>query len=191
MKNLILWSLLLISIPTLSQKNLLFETKEYKHAYRNGTRSRDGLPGEKYWQNTSDYKITAEFDPQNHLISGHLTMAYHNQSPDSLNTMVFKLMQNLYQKGASRQMPVNPDMLHDGIKISNLKYEEQRRCRIEYVYFWHGDERAPAWLYQSKFQGKNKYGLCNTGSQKSWFEKRHNRQHLIFHCLLVSASSSL
>jgi hypothetical protein len=125
MKNLILWSLLLISIPTLSQKNLLFETKEYKHAYRNGTRSRDGLPGEKYWQNTSDYKITAEFDPQNHLISGHLTMAYHNQSPDSLNTMVFKLMQNLYQKGASRQMPVNPDMLHDGIKISNLKYEEQ------------------------------------------------------------------
>jgi hypothetical protein len=125
MKNLVLWSLLLTSIPALCQQTLLFETKEYKNAYSSDTRSRDGLPGEKYWQNTSEYKISAEFDPQSHLITGQLTLVYHNQSPDSLNSMVFKLMQNVYQKGATRQMSVDPAMLHDGIKISNIKYEEQ------------------------------------------------------------------
>lgn len=125
MKNVLFWSFLIISMPALCQKTFLFESKEYKNAYNTGTRSRDGLPGEKYWQNKSEYKISAEFDPKNHLITGHLVVRYFNESPDSLNSMVFKLMQNIYQKGASRQMPVDPDMLHDGIDISKVAFEGQ------------------------------------------------------------------
>jgi hypothetical protein len=125
MKNVLFWSLLMISVPALCQKTFLFESKEYKNAYQHNTRSRDGLPGEKYWQNKSEYKISAEFDPTSHLITGHLTVRYFNQSPDSLNSMVFKLMQNIYQKGAPRQMAVDPEILHDGIEISNVAFEGQ------------------------------------------------------------------
>jgi hypothetical protein len=123
--------LLLISIVSLSislvfgQKSILFESKEYKNAYKSGSRSRKGIPGENYWQNRSEYKIKAEFDPDTHLISGHLSLTYFNNSPDSLNSMIFKLMQNVYKKGASRQMAVDPSLLHDGVVIQNVKFNDK------------------------------------------------------------------
>jgi hypothetical protein len=114
--------ILLISIPSMCQKTMLFESKEYKRAYENNTRSRDGSPGKEYWQNRSTYEITAAFDPEEKLIQGHLSVEYFNESPDSLGTMVFKLMQNIYSKGAARQMAVDPGMLHDGIQIDEVSY---------------------------------------------------------------------
>ncbi len=126
MKNpLLLFLLLVLSFSVFGQKQNLFESKEYKEAYEAGTRSRTGMPGEKYWQNRSEYKIRASFDPTSHLISGQLTVKYYNESPDSLNAIVFKLMQNVYKKGSVRQMEVDTQLLHDGIEITNVKYNDQ------------------------------------------------------------------
>jgi len=111
--------------PLIGQKKYLFESKEYKEAYQKGTRSRTGLPGENYWQNRSEYLIKATFQPTNHVISGNLKITYFNESPDSLDRVVFKLMQNLYQKGAVRQMAVDSKILHDGVEISNVKVDNQ------------------------------------------------------------------
>ena len=126
MKNpLFIFFLFVLSFPIFGQKQNLFESKEYKEAYEAGTRSRTGMPGEKYWQNRSEYSIKASFDPGSHLISGQLTVKYYNESPDSLNTIVFKLMQNVYKKGAVRQMEVDTQLLHDGVEINNVRYKDQ------------------------------------------------------------------
>ena len=112
--------------PLFGQKIYLFESKEYKEAYQKGTRTRIGLPGENYWQNRSEYIIKATFNPTKHLISGNLSVTYFNESPDSLDRIVFKLMQNVYQKGAARQMAVDTQILHDGIEINNVKIDDQQ-----------------------------------------------------------------
>lgn len=80
-----------------------------------------GLPGDTYWQNRSNYEIMVHFDPQSRMITGHLKVTYFNESPDSLNSIVFKLMQNLYKKGAIRQIPIDEINIHDGIKIEHVK----------------------------------------------------------------------
>jgi hypothetical protein len=122
MRALLILSFLPISWTSFCQKSFLFESREYKTSYESGTRSRKGIPGENYWQNYSQYDIKAEFDPKTHLITGHLSVKYFNQSPDSLHSIVLKLMQNVYKKGAVRQMEVDTQNLHDGVQITNVKY---------------------------------------------------------------------
>jgi hypothetical protein len=123
MKRVLIVCLLCTSVPSFCQKSSLFESGEYKAAYERGTRSRDGMPTEKYWQNHASYDIKADFDPSTHLITGHLSVKYFNESPDTLKSIIFKLMQNVYQKGAVRQMAVDVENLHDGIIIKNVQYE--------------------------------------------------------------------
>ncbi|MCK5705523.1 MAG: hypothetical protein KAI29_30445, partial [Cyclobacteriaceae bacterium] len=117
--------LVFIATSVYGQKTTLYESKEYKQAYEKETRLRSGLPSESYWQNKSDYEIEAHFDPKTRMITGHLKVLYFNESPDSLNSIVVKLMQNLYKKGAVRQMAVDEINIHEGIKIENVTYKGQ------------------------------------------------------------------
>src|ERR1700727_2923914 len=48
------------------------------------TRSASGVPGPAYWQNRADYVITARIDPVAHVLTGHETITYTNNSPDAL-----------------------------------------------------------------------------------------------------------
>ena len=116
--------LVLIACSVYGQKAALYESIEYKQAYEKETRLRSGLPSENYWQNRSNYEIEAHFDPESRMITGHLKVTYFNESPDSLNSIVFKLMQNLYKKGAVRQIAVDEINIHDGIKIEHVKYND-------------------------------------------------------------------
>jgi hypothetical protein len=123
MKNILTSTILCISLAVSAQNAVLYESKEYKEAYANDTRARNGLPGPNYWINRSEYKIDAEFIPEIPEVRGSLSVTYYNNSPDSLNIIVFKLMQTLYKKGSVRQMEIDPELLHDGIKISNVKFD--------------------------------------------------------------------
>ena len=116
--------LVFIACSVYGQKAALYESVEYKQAYEKDTRLRSGLPSENYWQNRSNYEIEAHFDPESRMITGHLKVTYFNESPDSLNSIVFKLMQNLYKKGAVRQIAVDEINIHDGIKIEHVKYND-------------------------------------------------------------------
>ncbi len=122
MKPFLLFFILYISMHSYAQKSTLFESIEYTNAYEKGTRSRTGKPGETYWQNRSDYEIKARFYPDSSLIKGTLKVTYFNESPDSLNSLVLKLMQNVYKKGANRQMAIDIENIHDGIKIENVSF---------------------------------------------------------------------
>ncbi|PIQ09427.1 MAG: peptidase, partial [Ignavibacteriales bacterium CG18_big_fil_WC_8_21_14_2_50_31_20] len=102
----------------------LYMPLDIKKAYANGTRNYDGTPGKNYWQNSADYKISAQIFPKEKLLKGSETITYFNNSPDTLNYLVFRLYQNIYQFGAPREFGINKKDLHDGIKIHRIKLNE-------------------------------------------------------------------
>jgi hypothetical protein len=89
-------------------------------AIHKGTRTDAGVPGIHYWQNKADYHIQVRLDPASRLVSGTEQITYFNSSPDTLDNLLFKLYPNIYQKGAIRDIQVNPLDLTDGVSISNL-----------------------------------------------------------------------
>lgn len=57
-------------------------------------------PHEGYWQQDVVYDIQARVDEKKHLIEGHHTLAYRNNSPDTLRHVFFHLYQNAFVKDA-------------------------------------------------------------------------------------------
>ncbi|HUR95308.1 MAG TPA: M1 family metallopeptidase [Gemmatimonadales bacterium] len=72
----------------------------YELAVNRGTRSRTGTPGPRYWQQWSDYKLTAELNPISKRITGTSTVTYWNRSPDTLRTVYVQLLHNLFAPGS-------------------------------------------------------------------------------------------
>jgi hypothetical protein len=111
---------ILFSIHAQSTKEL-FMPKEIKKAYEDGTRAYDGKPGTNYFQNTTDYQIKAEFNPETRTITGSETITYKNNSKDSLSHIYIKLYQDLFKKGSARNWDLGPVDIHDGVLIKSLK----------------------------------------------------------------------
>src|SRR6476646_10075789 len=74
---------LLLSAPTLAQQPLPVPLN-LQATFAKGTRSADGQPGPKYWQNSADYDLKVSFDPGTRLVKGTADITYRNNSPDSL-----------------------------------------------------------------------------------------------------------
>ena len=53
-----------------------------------------------YWQQDVHYKIHAQLDDEANTVSGHDTLHYYNNSPDTLNEVYFHLYQNAFQPGS-------------------------------------------------------------------------------------------
>ena len=83
-------------------------------------RSAGGAPGEKYWTNRVDYTIHSTLDTSAHSLSGDVTVAYTNNSPDQLPFLWLQLDQNIYRQN-SRGEAVNPVT---GGRWSNKKFTE-------------------------------------------------------------------
>ncbi len=122
MKNQIfsIASFLLILFVSLGAQNKLYMPLNIQKAFKDSTRSKDGFPGKKYWQNGSDYKIFADINPETRELSGKEVIIYHNNSPKSLNRIVMRNYQDAYKKGVSRDFNINPDAINDGVKIDRL-----------------------------------------------------------------------
>src|SRR5262245_34437453 len=84
-------------------------------AYEKGTRTNTGEPGSKYWQNTGTYNIAVNFNPETRLMTGKVDIDYVNNSPNTLQQIVFKLYPNIYKKGSMRMMPVRSADITDGV----------------------------------------------------------------------------
>jgi hypothetical protein len=91
-------------------------------AYEKGTRTSSGQPGSKYWQNTGNYSIDINFNPDTRLLTGKVDIEYTNNSPNTLQHILFKLYPNIYKKGSIRMMPVRPSDITDGVRISSFQY---------------------------------------------------------------------
>ncbi|RZL37895.1 MAG: peptidase [Pedobacter sp.] len=92
----------------------------FEKAYKNGTRDISGAPGKNYWQNTADYNIAIDFNPDTRLLKGTVEIQYVNNSPDALEEIWFKLYPNLYKKGVPRKSKLNERDLGEGVKISSI-----------------------------------------------------------------------
>lgn len=104
-------------------------------AYANGTRSADGRPGPRYWQNRADYDLRVKFDPATRLVSGEAEILYSNKSPDTLRSVLFKLYPNLYKKGSPRLVKIEDKDATDGVKIESMKIndadQDVKKLRID------------------------------------------------------------
>lgn len=133
MKKLILFCcLLLFGFSSLyaqsSQRSqTLYIPRNIQQAYQNGTRSKDGTPGPNYWQNHANYYIHLRVNPPNRTIHGSEGIEYFNESPDTLNVLVFELFMNKHKPGAARPRQVPKAIMTSGIHID--KYVENGETR--------------------------------------------------------------
>ena len=82
-----------------SQEPELYIPLNIQKAYENGTRSKSGEPGEKYWQNRANYFMEIEFNPVSANLSGKEIIDYYNNSPDTLEQIVFHLFPDYFKEG--------------------------------------------------------------------------------------------
>ncbi|MFD2244716.1 M1 family metallopeptidase [Pontibacter ruber] len=99
--------------------------RNIQQAYEKGTRSASGVPGQNYWQNSADYTIKLNFDPNTRQLSGTVAIDYVNNSPDTLRQIWFKLYPNFYKKGAARARSIDPKDVTDGVQIQQLSINQQ------------------------------------------------------------------
>lgn len=121
--NLILLSVFVALTSVLqinAQEKRFFMPVEIKKAYDNQTRSYDGKPGAKYWQNTVDYKINVHVNVAEKYLEGAENITYHNNSPDALNSIVLRLYYDVYKIGNIRGISVNEADLSYGVEIKSF-----------------------------------------------------------------------
>lgn len=119
-KAIVISLCLALSLPAIAQHSKLFVPINVQRAISKGTRTTDGKPGPKYFQNRSDYRIKASFDPKTALLKGEETVTYTNNSPDTLRSIVLRLYPNLFKPEALRQVEVSAEDLNQGVAISSL-----------------------------------------------------------------------
>ena len=102
------------------QAQSLYMPREIKQAYTKGTRSPDGKPGSKYWQNFGRYNISITATPPGRTIKGTEQITYINNSPDTLKRLNMKLILNIHRPGAARDRAACADYLTQGIQIDTF-----------------------------------------------------------------------
>lgn len=96
--------------------------RNWQRAVEQGTRTKNGLPGGKYWQNRASYNLNASLSIKKSRLTGQGSIIYYNNSPDTLDRLVFNLYQDLFRKGNSRDWDIGNTDLHDGTKILSLTW---------------------------------------------------------------------
>ena len=134
------WYLALAAIPLLAAPVAppLYTPRQVKLAYEHGTRSLDGKPGAKYWQNHGRYTITVTAAPPDRVITGSEQITYPNESPDTLSRLVFKLFLNIHRPGAPRVGNATEDYLTSGVHIDAFSVDGKPTA-------WPDDPRYATW----------------------------------------------
>lgn len=120
--NLFLPAMLMLCFQ-IAHSQQLFSTTNIQTAYKNKTRDESGAPGKNYWQNRGDYDIKIKFEPATNILSGEETIAYINNSPDTLKKLIIRLYPDFYKKGVERGImfgAVKDKDLTDGVSIDEL-----------------------------------------------------------------------
>jgi hypothetical protein len=91
---------------------------EIKQAFDKGTRSENGKPGKKYWENHGRYNISVSMAPPNKTINGVEDITYFNNSPDTLRSLNMKLIVNVHRGAGRNGAAANPAL---GITVDDIK----------------------------------------------------------------------
>lgn len=117
--RLLIFALLIFTASAFAQA-ILQPPVNIVNSYNKGTRSYNGKPGTKYWQNTANYSIKVDFEPNSRNLSGMVDIDYTNNSTDTLKELVFKLYPNFYKKGSMRNFKMDAGDMSDGVQIKKL-----------------------------------------------------------------------
>ena len=101
----------------------LYVPRYLQQAYANGTRSPDGRPGPRYWQNQADHRIRVTLNPPSRRVEAEQEIVYSNNSPDPLSMLVFRLYMDAHSPGAMREKAVDPKFLTDGITVDEFSID--------------------------------------------------------------------
>ncbi|HEV3250970.1 MAG TPA: M1 family metallopeptidase [Puia sp.] len=150
---LFLGSLFTISIFYAGSQSL-YMPRNVQRAFKNETRSSDGMPGKKYWQNFARYNITIDAMPPDRTIRGTETITYINRSPDTIRNPVIRLTQNIHKPGAMRNQEANPNYLTSGIHIDSFAINGQsnRWTDPPFHYTWQAIHLSKPLLPQDSIQ---------------------------------------
>ncbi|MCH5717266.1 gluzincin family metallopeptidase [Niabella hibiscisoli] len=122
MKKIVgLLGLLAFSVSLVAQA--LYTPRNVRAAYDRGTRSVQGLPGSGYWQNKGVYDISVRVEPVSKTVTGTETILYSNNSPDTLQELVIRFVNNLHKPEAPRYDYFSKDFLTEGLKIKTLSID--------------------------------------------------------------------
>jgi len=119
MKKLFL-SLLLSGLALQLYAQELYMPRNIKKAYENQTRDMSGAPGKNYWQNKGVYDVQVKVDDQTKIVSGSETIIYTNNSPDALQGLIIRFVNNIHKPNAPRSGYVGNDFLDSGLVIKSL-----------------------------------------------------------------------
>ena len=93
------------------------EPQSFTRAVEQGTRTRTGRPGPRYWQQYARYQLDASLDTATKVLVGAGNIRYYNRSPVALKRVALHLYQNLYAPDAQRNRVVP---VTGGIRIAQL-----------------------------------------------------------------------
>ncbi len=82
--------------------NPVVASQGFQRAVERETRTTNGIPGPRYWQQSAEYTITARLDVDEKRLEGTTRILYRNESPDSLRRLVVQLIQNFHRDDAPR-----------------------------------------------------------------------------------------
>ncbi|MGH2642433.1 MAG: M1 family peptidase, partial [Chitinophagaceae bacterium] len=125
MKRIIMLLTISVSCFLQVQAQSLYMPRNVESAFEKGTRSMDGMPGPHYWQNRSNYNIDLTVMLPDRIIKGSENITYFNDSPDTLNTVVFSLVMNYHKPEAERLTNLDSTQLTSGIHIDNFRINGQ------------------------------------------------------------------
>ena len=138
------WALPLLAIPlaaappppaTSRPSPPLYMPRNVKAAVAKGTRTLTGVPGNTYWQNHARYEITFTALPPDRTIRGTERIVYFNNSPDTLQHIVFKLFMNIHKPGAPRVGGASANYLTDGVHVDTFTVNGQAQKFDDARYF--------------------------------------------------------
>ena len=94
-------------------------TNSIRRAYAAGTRDLTGRPVPGYWQIAVDYSIDVKLDPPSDTLTGSETITLHNNSPQDLSEIIFRLDHNIFRGNVQRGASV-PAENTDGMVVTRL-----------------------------------------------------------------------
>jgi hypothetical protein len=101
----------------------------FERAVTNGTRTRTGTPGPRYWQQWADYRLEAELNPISKRLTGKASVTYYNRSPDTLKEVYVHLLHNIFAPSSRHNTDV--PWAVEGIELGRVAVQGQEIKRTE------------------------------------------------------------
>lgn len=111
--------------PSFLNAQQLYMPRNIKIAYNNGTRSLEGPPGKNYWQNEGKYDINETVTPKTKTVSGVENIVYSNNSPDTLNVLVIRFVNNVHKPASPRGGQMSEDFFTTGLEITSFSVNKE------------------------------------------------------------------